>query len=139
MRQVLEAREGNGSEGKPVRRVPQRPKTRASQDCKARSSSTKQSAINSTCIWSKHYSEANNSLVNGENREQCQTPEVRCKLWTRKTKLCLQREALACSVGRLGLTLLWTVRGPQRTHLVDREPCCELPNTHGTAARKPHL
>lgn len=55
-------------QGKPVRKFTQLSKIRASKDSKARSISEKQKDINSTAIWGKHYSKANNSLLNGENR-----------------------------------------------------------------------
>ena len=54
-------------QGKSVRKGTQSSKIRASKDSKARSISEKQD-INSTGIWGEHYSKANSSLVNGENR-----------------------------------------------------------------------
>jgi hypothetical protein len=55
-------------QGKPIRKCTQLSKIRASEDSKARSTIMKHEDINSTCIWGKHYSKDNNSLVNGENR-----------------------------------------------------------------------
>lgn len=54
-------------QGKSVRKGTQSSKIRASKDSKARSISEKHD-INSPGIWGKHYSKANSSLVNGENR-----------------------------------------------------------------------
>ena len=66
---VLEVRAGNGPEA--TRQVSEEGHTvikdQASKDSKARSISEKQD-INSTGIWGEHYSKANSSLVNGENR-----------------------------------------------------------------------
>lgn len=56
----------------PVRKRTQLSKIRASKDSKARSISKKWEDINSTGIWGKRYSKANNSPAKGENRETVQ-------------------------------------------------------------------